>query len=178
MRCRQPRSRRGPPKLRKELAKHDHTTHDAFAKGPGRWQVSWYAGGDEIGQVIVDERTRRPIEVWTGPQAAGRWPAGCPARSGARSTRPRSGSDDGPLLPSFLRLATTFPPAHLDLLVLLSFSLSHVFFNRGRHRHVRSARVSAARLPARANADGRLPPPTRATSAAPPAGAVTWLASR
>src|SRR2546430_11036920 len=54
----------------KELRRHGPTTHQAFAKGPGRWQVSWYAGGKEIGQVIVDERTRRPVEVWTGPQAA------------------------------------------------------------------------------------------------------------
>ena len=69
--CRRRASRRAHPKLREELRepRRRHAPR-AFAKGPGRWQVSWYAGGDEIAQVIVDEREGRAVEVWTGPQVA------------------------------------------------------------------------------------------------------------
>ena len=41
---------------------------------------------------------------------------------------------------------------HLDLLVLLAFGASHVFFNRGRDRHLGAAGLSGAALPARAPA--------------------------
>jgi Glycosyltransferase family 87 len=119
-------------KLQAELRKHDHTTHRAFAKGPGRWQVSWYADGKEIGQVLVDERSGRAIEVWTGPQAAWQMARGLPGAFGRKVNSPVVWI---PLMVLFfapffdwrrpLRLL------HLDLLVLLAFSLSHVFFNSG-----------------------------------------------
>ncbi len=120
------------PKLQAELAKHERTTHRAFAKGPGRWQVSWYDGGKEIGQVIVDERTKRAVEVWTGPQAAWQMARGLPGAFGRKvnSTAvwiPMMGLF---FLP-FFDWRRPFRLLHLDLLVLLSFSISHVFFNRG-----------------------------------------------
>jgi hypothetical protein len=120
------------PKLQAELAKHDHTTHRAFAKGPGRWQVSWYDGGKEIGQVIVDERTERAVEVWTGSQAAWQMARGLPGAFGRKVNSPLVWI---PLMVAFF--LPFFDPRrplrmlHLDLLVLLAFSLSHVFFNRG-----------------------------------------------
>ena len=120
------------PKLQAELAKHDRTTNRAFAKGPGRWQVSWYDKGKEIGQVIVDERTERAVEVWTGPQAAWQMARGLPGAFGRKVNSPLVWI---PMMVAFflpffdwrrpLRLL------HLDLLVLLAFSFSHVFFNRG-----------------------------------------------
>jgi len=120
------------PKLRAELAKHDHTTHRAYAKGAGRWQVSWYDHGKEIGQVLVDERSGRAIEVWTGPQAAWQMARGLPGAFGRKVNSPAVWI---PLmllffLP-FFDWRRPFRMLHLDLLVLLAFSLSHVFFNRG-----------------------------------------------
>jgi hypothetical protein len=44
------------PSLRRELAKHPGHRREAFTKGPRRWQVSYYADGEEIAQVVVDER--------------------------------------------------------------------------------------------------------------------------
>ncbi len=122
----------GSPKLQAELSKHARTTHQAFAKGPGRWQVSWYDGAREIGQVIVDERTRRAVEVWTGPRAAWQMARGIPGAFGRKVNSPVVWI---PLmllffLP-FFDWRRPFRLLHLDLLVLLSFSLSHVFFNRG-----------------------------------------------
>jgi glycosyl transferase family 87 len=120
------------PKLQRELAKHDRTEHQAFAKGPRRWQVSWYDDGKEIGQVIVDERTRRPVEVWTGPQAAWQMARGLPGAFGRKVNSPAVWI---PLMVlfflPFFEWRRPFRLLHLDLLVLLAFSLSHVFFNRG-----------------------------------------------
>ncbi len=120
------------PKLREELRKHDRVRRDAFAKGPGRWQVSWYAHGDEVAQVIVDEREGRAIEVWTGPQVAWQMARGLDGAFGRKVNAPQVWI---PLMLAFF--IPFFDPRrplrllHLDLLVLLSFSLSHLFFNRG-----------------------------------------------
>ena len=120
------------PKLQEELGKHDNVHRKTFAKGPGRWQVSYYDGDEEVAQVIVDEREGRALEVWTGPQVAWQMARGI---DGAFGRKVNSPSVWIPLMLAFfipffdwrrpLRLL------HLDLLVLLSFSISHVFFNRG-----------------------------------------------
>ena len=120
------------PKVRDELRGRDGLTRRAFAKGPGRWQVSWYAGGDEIAQAIVDEREGRAVEVWTGPQVAWQMARGLEGAFGRRVNSPWVWI---PLMVAFF--VAFFDPRrplrllHLDLLVLLSFSLSHLFFNRG-----------------------------------------------
>ena len=120
------------PKLRAELARHKRTTHAAYTKGPGRWQVSWYDGRNEIGQVVVDERTRSVVEVWTGVQAAWQMARGLPGAFGRKVNSPLVWI---PLMVAFFLpffdWRRPFRLFHLDLLVLLSFSLSHVFFNRG-----------------------------------------------
>jgi hypothetical protein len=120
------------PKLRDELRKHDRVRRQTFAKGPGRWQVSWYAAGDEVAQVIVDEREGRAIEVWTGPQVAWQMARGLDGAFGRKINAPHIWI---PLMLVFF--IPFFDPrrplrlVHLDLLVLLSFSISHIFFNRG-----------------------------------------------
>ena len=120
------------PKLQEELRKHDQVRRETFAKGPGRWQVSWFADGDEVAQVIVDERQGRAIEVWTGPQVAWQMARGLEGAFGRKVNSPWVWI---PLMAVFF--VPFFDPRrpfrllHLDLLVLLSFSVSHVFFNRG-----------------------------------------------
>jgi hypothetical protein len=120
------------PKLQEELRKHDRVRRQTFAKGPGRWQVSWYADGDEIAQVIVDEREGRAIEVWTGPQVAWQMARGLDGAFGRKVNAPHVWI---PLMLAFF--VPFFDPrrplrmVHLDLLVLLAFSISHIYFNRG-----------------------------------------------
>jgi hypothetical protein len=120
------------PKVREELRKHEGVSRRTFAKGPGRWQVSWYADDEEVVQAIVDEREGRAIEVWTGPQVAWQMARGLEGAFGRRVNSPFVWI---PLMVAFF--VPFFDPRrplrllHLDLLVLLSFSLSHVFFNRG-----------------------------------------------
>ena len=120
------------PKVREELDDHERVTRRAFAKGPGRWQVSWYAAGDEIVQAIVDEREGRAVEVWTGPQVAWQMARGLEGAFGRRVNSPFVWI---PLMVAFFvaffDLRRPLRLLHLDLLVLLAFSLSHVFFNRG-----------------------------------------------
>jgi glycosyl transferase family 87 len=121
-----------PPKLREELRKYDRVRRETFAKGPGRWQVSWYADGNEVAQVIVDEREGRAIEVWTGPQVAWQMARGIDGAFGRKINAPQIWI---PLMLVFF--IPFFDPrrplrlVHLDLLVLLSFSISHIYFNRG-----------------------------------------------
>jgi Glycosyltransferase family 87 len=120
------------PKVRDELSDREGVSRRAFAKGPGRWQVSWYDGGDEIAQAIVDEREGRAVEVWTGPQVAWQMARGLEGAFGRRVNSPWVWI---PLMVAFF--VAFFDPRrplrllHLDLLVLLSFSFSHLYFNRG-----------------------------------------------
>jgi glycosyl transferase family 87 len=119
-------------KLQKELGKHDRVRHEAYATGPGQWQVSYYSGDDEVAQVIVDERKGRAVEVWTGPQVAWQMARGLPGAFGRKVNSPAIWI---PLMIAFF--VPFFDPRrpfrllHLDLLVLLAFSISHVYFNRG-----------------------------------------------
>jgi hypothetical protein len=120
------------PKLRGELRKHDRVTRRTYAKGPGRWQVSYYAGDEEIAQVIVDERAGRAVEVWTGPQVAWQMARGLDGAFGRRVNSPWIWIPlMGAFLLPFFDWRRPLRLLHLDLLVLLSFSGSHIFFNRG-----------------------------------------------
>jgi hypothetical protein len=119
-------------KLRDEVAKHPHHRRDAFTTGPGRWQVSYYEGQKEFAQAIVDERFGEPTEVWTGPQVAWQMARGLPGAFGRKINAPYIWI---PLMVLFVvpffDWRRPFRLLHLDLLVLVSFSLSHLFFNRG-----------------------------------------------
>jgi len=119
-------------KLREELARHQRHTREAFTVGPRRWRVSYYAGGDEVAQVVVDESESEPVEVWTGPQVAWEMARGSPGAFGRRVNAPYIWI---PLMVAFLVPFVDWRRPlrllHLDLVVLLSFSVSHLFFNRG-----------------------------------------------
>jgi glycosyl transferase family 87 len=119
-------------KLRDEVAKHPNHRRDAFTTGPGRWQVSYYEGRKEFAQAIVDERFGEPTEVWTGPQVAWQMARGLPGAFGRKINAPYIWI---PLMALFVvpffDWRRPFRLLHLDLLVLVSFSLSHLFFNRG-----------------------------------------------
>ena len=104
----------------------------AYTGSPGRWQVSFFRGGREIVQVHVDDRSGAVLEQWAGHQVAWRMARGYPGAFGRKLNAPYVWI---PLcllfLLPFLDFRRPFRLLHLDLLVLLAFGVSHVFFNRG-----------------------------------------------
>src|SRR5207253_4877660 len=102
---------------------------------PFQWQVSYFSrnGKKELGQVIIDDESGRVLEAWTGFQVAWAMARGYP---GAFGRHVNSLYVWLPLcvlfvLP-FFNFRRPFSLLHLDLLVLLSFSVSLAFFNHAR----------------------------------------------
>ncbi len=119
-------------KVRAERGRHRPFAPTAYTRGPGRWQVSWFSGKREVAQVRVDDLTGAILEQWTGDQVAWTMARGYEGAFGRKLNAPYVWI---PLC--LLFLAPFIDPRrplrilHLDLLVLLGFGLSHVFFNRG-----------------------------------------------
>jgi hypothetical protein len=122
------------PKMRAVRARYPGSYGGAYLKGPTRWQVSWFSKqGKEIGQVIIADYTGHVMEQWTGFQIAWSMARGYPGAFGRHVNALYIWIPLCVLffLPFFdwrkpLRLL------HLDLLVLLSLSVSLAFFNHGR----------------------------------------------
>jgi hypothetical protein len=99
---------------------------------PGTWKVDFYAGGDERVQVIVDDATGAIRESWTGYQIAWQMARGYPDQFGHKLNAPYVWL---PLAAIFLLGLLDFRRklrvVHLDLLVLLSFGISEIYFNAG-----------------------------------------------
>ena len=124
-------ARRGE-KVGAERRRHSEFRPTAYKRGPGRWQVSWFDGEREVAQSRVDDVTGAVLEEWTGHQVAWTMARGYEGAFGRKLNAPYV------WIPmSVLFLAPFFDPRrpfrllHLDLLVLLAFGASHVFFNRG-----------------------------------------------
>ncbi len=104
----------------------------AYIKGPGRWQISFFRDGEQLVQVQVDDRSGALLEQWTGPQVAWTMARGYEGAFGRKLNAPYVWL---PLcllfLAPFVHLRRPFRLLHLDLLVLLGFGVSHVYFNRG-----------------------------------------------
>lgn len=122
------------PKMRAVRARYPGSYGGAYLKGPTRWQVSYFSKQNkEIGQVIIADYSGYVIEQWTGFQIAWSMARGYPGAFGRHVNALYLWIPMCVLffLPFFdwrkpLRLL------HLDLLVLLSFSVSLAFFNHGR----------------------------------------------
>jgi hypothetical protein len=106
----------------------------AYTKGPGQWQVSWFTGqgasSKEIAQVYIDDATGQVTQAWTGFQVAWTMARGYPGAFGERVNALYV------WLPLCLFFVLPFIPwrrrptlLHLDLLVLLGFSVSIAYFN-------------------------------------------------
>jgi hypothetical protein len=104
----------------------------AYTRGAGRWQVSFFRDGDEVVQVLVDDRSGAVLEQWDGDQVAWRMARGYSGAFGRKLNAPWVWI---PLcllfLLPFVDFRRPFRLLHLDLLVLVGFGLSHMFFNRG-----------------------------------------------
>jgi hypothetical protein len=122
------------PKMRAVRAEYRGSYGGAYLKGPFRWQVSYFSRrGKEIGQVILDDGTGRVLEQWTGFQVPWTMARGY---SGAFGRHVNALYIWLPLcllfvLP-FFNFRRPLSLLHLDLLVLLSFSISLAFFNDAR----------------------------------------------
>jgi hypothetical protein len=122
------------PRIRAELAEHPRAYARAYLAQRGRWQASWFLPPsrgqprrEEIAQVLIRDRDRRVLEAWTGAQVE--WPMarGRPGQFGRAVNAPWV----------WIGLCVLFvlpfarPPLrllHLDLAVLLAFSVSYAFF--------------------------------------------------
>jgi len=124
------------PKMRAVRAKYPDSYGGAYLKGPLRWQVSFFSkrGAKEIGQVIIDDSSGRVLEQWTGFQVAWSMARGYPGAFGRHVNALYIWL---PLcllfLLPFIDPRRPFSLLHLDLLVLLSWSVSLAFFN---HAHI------------------------------------------
>jgi hypothetical protein len=121
------------PKMRRERARYRGSYGGAYLKGPGRWQVSYFSHrGKEIGQVIISDATGRVQEQWTGFQVAWTMARGYPGAFGRHVNALYVWLPLCALfvLP-FIQWRRPFSLRHLDLLVLLSFSVSLAYFNHG-----------------------------------------------
>jgi hypothetical protein len=97
----------------------------------GKWEVAYFAAGDEVALVIVDPESGEVTESWTGYQVAWKMARGYSGSFGHKLNAPYV----------FLPLCLIFlvglvdwrrlwRVANLDLAVLLGFGVSHFFFNR------------------------------------------------
>ena len=115
-----------------ELAERRGEYVRAFQVQDRRWQVSWYvrSGDDEpeeVAQAVVDDRTGEVLEAWTGPQVAWTMARG---HDGAFGREANALYVWLPLCLAFLLPFLRSRPRmlHLDLAVLLSFSVSYALF--------------------------------------------------
>jgi hypothetical protein len=122
------------PKMKSVRAKYPGSYGGAYLKPAFRWQVSYFSknGKKEIGQVSIYDLSGHVLEQWTGFQVAWTMARGYPGAFGRHVNALYIWLPLCALffLPFFdfrrpLRLL------HLDLLVLLLFSVSLAFFNHG-----------------------------------------------
>jgi glycosyl transferase family 87 len=125
------------PKMRAVRAKYRGSYGGAYLKPGFRWQVSYFSPGGkkEIGQVTLLETptSARVLEQWTGFQVAWTMARGYPGAFGHHVNALYIWLPLCVLfmLP-FLDFRRPLALLHLDLLVLLSFSVSLAFFNHAR----------------------------------------------
>jgi hypothetical protein len=119
---------RAVPKVRAVRAARPRAYERAYLLRGARWQYSLYdTDRHEIAQVLVDDRNARVLEAWTGVQVE--WPMarGYPGAFG------QAVNDPWVWIGLCVLFALPFarPPlrmVHLDLAVLLAFSVSYAFF--------------------------------------------------
>jgi hypothetical protein len=108
-----------------------------YTRGSGVWQVSWFTPlpgvQREMIQIYVDDATGKVTQVWTGYQVAWTMARGYPGAFGKNVNSlyvwlPMCFAFVLPFLP-WRRRPTLL---HLDLLMLLGFSISLAFFNQAK----------------------------------------------
>ncbi|HTU77479.1 MAG TPA: hypothetical protein VMF09_01835 [Solirubrobacteraceae bacterium] len=124
------------PKMRAVRKEYPGSFGDTYLKGAFQWQVSYFSKGgkQEIGLVIIDDLSGRVAEQWTGFQVAWSMARGYPGAFGRHVNALYVWLPLCALfIVPFFDFRRPFSLLHLDLLVLLSFSVSLAFFN---HAHI------------------------------------------
>jgi hypothetical protein len=120
------------PKVIAERQKNGHLVPSPTLKPGGTWEVGFFKGDTEVALVMVSDATGQITESWTGYQVAWQMARGYPGAFGRKANAPYVWL---PLCALFLLCLLDYRQlgrmAHLDLLVLLGFGVSHYFFNQG-----------------------------------------------
>ena len=162
--------------MRRARREYPGSTREVFLKGGDRWQVSYFADTKpgtprkEIAQVLIDDGTARVLEAWTDYQVPWSMARGYPGAFGRIVNAPWVWI---PLAVLFVApfLRRPWRMLHLDLLVAERVLGLDGVLQRGADRRVGAARLSAARLPARADAVDRPAPRRGGARAGAPAAA-------
>jgi hypothetical protein len=100
-------------------------------RNDGRWEVAYFGDDEEVALVIVDPTSGEVVESWTGEQVAWKMARGYSGAFGHKLNAPYVFV---PLclifLIGLLDWRRLWRVANLDLLVLIGFGVSHIFFNR------------------------------------------------
>ncbi len=122
---------RTDPKVAEERRAYGPLTASAQGK-PGTWQIDFYAEGIDRLQVIVDDASGQIRESWTGDQIAWQMARGYNGQFGHKLNAPYVWLPLAAIfLLGLLDLRRLRRMAHFDLLVLLSFGISEIYFNAG-----------------------------------------------
>ena len=104
----------------------------ASTRGSERWQIDYFQDGTDVAQAVVDDATGEVIEAWRNQQVEVKLARGY---EDAVAGNVNEAWIWIPLcilfLLPFVDRRRPFRLLHLDLLMLLSFSVSQFFFNRG-----------------------------------------------
>jgi hypothetical protein len=126
------------PRVKAELSRHPKAIPYEYTKGFPTWQVSWFSNVNgkaqrELLQVYVDDNTGAVTQTWTGFQVAWTMARGYAGAFGRRVNAWYI------WVPFCILLVAPFVPWrrrpslwHLDLLVLISLSVSLAFFNHAK----------------------------------------------
>ncbi len=118
--------------VRDERAESPAMRPRVATRGSDRWQVDYYEGGTDVAQVVIDDATGAVLEAWRNQQVE------------VKLARGYEGAVAGDVSEAWIWIPLCllfvlpfFDPRrpfrllHLDLLVLLAFSISQFFFNKG-----------------------------------------------
>jgi hypothetical protein len=104
----------------------------AFTRGSDRWQIGYFDAGAEVAQAVIDDRTGEVVEAWRDHQVEVK------LARGYEDAVAGNVSEAWIWIPlcvifflPFFDPKRPFRLLHLDLIVLLGFSASQFFFNKG-----------------------------------------------
>ena len=122
----------GTATVRDERAESPAMKPQASTRGTDRWQIDYYEGGTDVAQVVIDDATGAVVEAWRNQQVEVK------LARGYEDAVAGNVSEAWIWIPlcllfflPFFDPRRPFRLLHLDLLVLLSFSVSQFFFNKG-----------------------------------------------
>ena len=122
----------GAPEVADERAESPAMEPQASTRGSDRWQIDYFQDGTDVAQAVIDDASGEVIEAWRNQQVEVKLARGY---EDAVAGNVNEAWIWIPLcvlfLLPFVDRRRPFRLLHLDLLVLLSFSVSQFFFNKG-----------------------------------------------